>query len=348
MTNPVYFRTINLYEFVKVMCILNMNFQVDPTLEVPIYQQLVDKIRSMVRRGVLVPGQQLPTVQELSQSLTIARGTIKRAYDELEHQGVLEKIQGRGTFICYQPSNSGSRKEQAMAAIDELLDKLEGMGFSSTEINIFLTLKQRERTEDLSVVKVAVVECNPENVAKLSEQLRSVQGIELHAHLLELVQAYPYKLDDDMDLVITTATHASYLESILANRQKLVRVALRLSVDTLAAVMRIRPGERVGILGSSSRFSQLVLRTCRGYAPGAVFQKPRQFGPETDVEQFLTDKDTVLVPDDFERYCESTDAEKLLDFAKAHTLIRCAYEMDEGSYLYLEEKLRTLREEKTK
>ena len=323
-------------------------FRVDPTLEVPIYQQIVDKVRSMVRMGTLQSGQQLPTVQELSQSLSIARGTIKRAYDELEHLGVLEKIQGRGTFICNQPATSGSRKEQAMQAIDELLDRLEGMGFSSTEINIFLTLKQRERTEDLSVVKVAVVECNPENVAKLTEQLRSVQGIELHPHLLELVQAYPYKLDEDVDIVITTATHADYLESILADRQKLVRVALRLSVDTLAAVMRLRPGDRVGIIGSGHRFCDLLLRTCRGYAPGAAFQKPRTFGGDTDIDLFLSDKDVVLAPSDFERYCDSETARKILEFAKQHTLIRCAYEMDEGSFLYLEEKLRTLREEKTK
>lgn len=327
---------------------MDMIFQIDPNLEVPIYQQLVDKIRSAVRMGALAPGQQLPTVQEVAQSLSIARGTIKRAYDELEHLGVLEKIQGRGTFICYQPAQSGSRKEQAMAAIDELLDRLEDMGFSSTEINIFLSLKQRERTEDRSVVKVAMVECNPENLTKLSEQLRSVQGIELHAHLLESVQAYPYKLDEDMDLVITTAEHAGYLESILADRQKLVRVALRMSVDTLAAVMRLRPGDRVGILGSSGRFSDLVLRTCRGYAPGASFQKPRIFGGDTDIAFFLEDKDVVLVPADFERYCESADAGLLLEFAKTHTLIRCAYEMDEGSFLYLEEKLRAVREEKTK
>ena len=323
-------------------------FQIDPGLDVPIYQQLVDKIRAAVRMGTLVSGQQLPTVQEISQSLGIARGTIKRAYDELEHLGVLEKIQGRGTFICQQTVNSGSRKDQAMAAIDELLDRLEGMGFSSTEINIFLTLKQRERTEDLSVLKVAVVECNPENVANLAEQLHTVQGIELHAHLLELVQAYPYKLDEDMDLVITTATHAAYLESILADRQKLVRVALRLSVDTLAAVMRIRSGAHVGILGSSSRFCNLVLRTCKGYVPGAAFSAPVTFEAETDTVQYLKDKDVILVPEDFERYCDGTTAQKLADFGKRKTLIRCSYEMDEGSFLYLEEKLRTLREEKTK
>ena len=78
---------------------MDVIFQVDPALEVPIYQQLVDKIRSGVRLGTLAPGEQLPTVQEMAQALSIARGTIKRAYDELEHLGVLEKIQGRGTFI---------------------------------------------------------------------------------------------------------------------------------------------------------------------------------------------------------------------------------------------------------
>lgn len=327
---------------------MNVIFQVDPTLEVPIYQQLVDKIRSGVRLGTLTPGQQLPTVQELAQALGIARGTIKRAYDELEHLGVLEKIQGRGTFICDQPSNSGSRKEQAMAAIDELLDRLEQMGFSSTEINIFLTLKQRERTEDLSVVKVAVVECNPENVAQLAEQLRAVQGIELHAHLLELVEAYPYKLDEDIDLVITTAAHASYLESILADHKKLVRVALRLSVDTLAAVMRIPSGARVGVLGASARFCNLVLRTCKTYVPGAVFQKSVLFGEGAKVRGLIGNADVLLLPADYERYCDPTDAAALAEYGKEHILIRCAYEMDEGSFLYLEEKLRTLREEKTK
>lgn len=59
-------------------------FQIDPNLDIPIYQQLVDKIRAGTKMGTLVPGQQLPTVQELASELSIARGTIKRAYDELD------------------------------------------------------------------------------------------------------------------------------------------------------------------------------------------------------------------------------------------------------------------------
>lgn len=323
-------------------------FQVDPALDVPIYQQLVDKIRSAVRMGTLVPGQQLPTVQEMSRQLSIARGTIKRAYDELEHLGVLEKIQGRGTFICYQPANSTSRKEQAMAAIDTVLDQLEDMGFSSTEIGIFLSLKQREREEDLSTVKVAVVDSSPEIVSQISEQLRGMKGVDLYSYLLNTIQAYPYKLDEDVDLVVTTAEHAPYLETILANRRKLLRVALRLSPNTLPRLVRLDRGAQVGVLCASSCFADMLLRSGHNYTEDVSFVKPQTFDAQLQLDEVLTDLDGVLVPIDFEKYCDEGIATKLRGYDKQGKLIRCCYEMDEGSLLYLEEKLRTLREEKTK
>ena len=54
-------------------------FHVDPQLDIPIYQQLVDKVRTAVKQGSLSDGQQLPTVQELAETLGVAKGTIKRA-----------------------------------------------------------------------------------------------------------------------------------------------------------------------------------------------------------------------------------------------------------------------------
>ena len=84
-------------------------FTIDPELEIPLYRQLVDRIQAAIKKGDLPSGEKLPTVQEMSQKLSIARGTIKRAYDELERKGLLEKVQGRGTFVCYEPVNTGSR-----------------------------------------------------------------------------------------------------------------------------------------------------------------------------------------------------------------------------------------------
>ena len=320
-------------------------YQINPELDVPIYQQLVDTIRAAVKKGVLIPNQQLPTVSELSQKLGIARGTIKRAYDELERSGIVDKAQGRGTFVCYQPVNSGSRKEQAMAAIDTLLDNLEDLGFSAAEINIFLTLKLRERAEQESQVKVALLECNPENLSQMTEQLHGIPRIDIYSYLVETIEQYPYQLSEEIDLIVTTAAHAEFLEKVLPDRKRIARVAICLTPHCLSDIIKLRKGKRVGILGYSLRFGDLLYHTCQMYTEGIELDAPRTFDPRMDMQEYLKDKDAVLVPKSYEKYCDARTA-GMLDRYEGK-LIECSYEMDAGSFLYLQEKTRRILEEKT-
>ena len=99
-------------------------------------------------------------------------------------------------------------EKQAMAAIDKMFKSLEDMGFSPMEINIFLNLKMREREEEDLQVKIALIECNPENLGHMAEQLRRVPHVELYTFLVESIEEYPYKIEDDVDLIVTTAAHA--------------------------------------------------------------------------------------------------------------------------------------------
>lgn len=323
---------------------MNAIYKINTQLDVPIYRQLVDSIHTAVKKGELSAGQQLPTVQELTQELGIARGTVKRAYDELERIGLVEKVQGRGTFVCYQPSNSGSRKEQAMAAINSMLDQLEDMGFSASEINIFLNLKLRERAEQEAHVKVAVVECNPENLSQMSEQLRHISGVDLYPYLLESIQQYPYKIGEDFDLIVTTAGHADYLESVVPLKKKVVRIALRLSAGSLSQIIKLRPGKELGIIGHSRRFGDLLYRTAREYTEDVVLHAPVTADSMSEVDAYLADKDALLVPRGYEKYFGAPVSEKLHAFRG--TLVDCYYEMDEGSILYLETKIKRLLDEK--
>lgn len=320
-------------------------YQINPQLDIPIYRQLVDTIRTAVKKGILVPNQQLPTVSELSEKLGIARGTIKRAYDELERSGIVDKAQGRGTFVCYQRANSGSRKEQAMAAIDELLENLENLGFSATEISIFLNLKIRERAEQESRVKVAVLECNPENLSQMSEQLHTIAHIDLYSYLVENVEQYPYKLSEDIDMIVTTAAHAGFLERVLPDRKRIARVAICLTANCLADIIKLRRGKRVGILGYSARFGQLLYGTCQMYTEGVLLEEPEIFHPQMDIQEYLRNKDAVLVPKNYEKYCDNHTAAALSRFEGK--LIECSYEMDAGSFLYLQEKTRRILEDKS-
>ena len=314
-------------------------FKVNPALDVPIYQQLVDSIRVAIKNGTLPVGHQLPTVQEMTERLGIARGTIKRAYDELELAGLVEKAQGRGTFVRYQPENSGSRKEQAMAAIDGMLNQLEQMGFSPMEINIFLNLKLRERAEQEAAVKVAVVDCNSECLSHMSEQLRHIDGVDLYPYLLESIEQYPYQLSEDFDLVVTTSTHGDYLAEVLPDKVSLARTALRPSAHSLSRILKLQAGEKLGIVGCSARFARLMYTTCKTYVEDAEVFEPITADSE-NLETYLKDKTVVLVPKFYEKYFSAEATDLIRNFAG--TVIDCYYKMDEGSVLYLESKIKRL------
>ncbi len=77
-----------------------LHFQIDPHSGVPIYRQLMDQIKYYLISGVLTRGQQLPSIRELAQTLSVNPTTIVKVYTELEHQGIIEMKHGKGAFIA--------------------------------------------------------------------------------------------------------------------------------------------------------------------------------------------------------------------------------------------------------
>ena len=68
----------------------------------PIYTQIVDNFRNQIRAGILEDGEKLPSVRELASELAINPNTIQRAYRELEAEGWIASVSGKGSFVCYQ------------------------------------------------------------------------------------------------------------------------------------------------------------------------------------------------------------------------------------------------------
>ena len=66
----------------------------------PIYSQITDSVREQILAGVLRPGDKLPSVRELAATLTINPNTIARAYRDLEQQGWIATVAGKGCFVC--------------------------------------------------------------------------------------------------------------------------------------------------------------------------------------------------------------------------------------------------------
>ena len=159
----------------------------------------------------------------------------------------------------------------------------------------------------------------------------------------EIVQ-YPYKISEDFELIITTSQHGDYLESVLPVKKKLARVALRASARCLSDVIRLKPGTKVGVIGYSKRFGELLYDTCEMYAEDLVLSKPILGAADDNVKAYLKDKEAVLVPKFYEKYFDSDTIAILTRFGGA--VIYCYYEMDEGSLLYLENKIKKMRDKK--
>lgn len=87
----------------------------------PIYEQIAQQIRTHIVNGSLEPGELLPSIRTLARELQVSVITTKRAYDDLEQEGFIDSVAGKGSFVSAQ--NSEFLKERQVRAIEELLGK---------------------------------------------------------------------------------------------------------------------------------------------------------------------------------------------------------------------------------
>lgn len=89
---------------------------------VPIYEQIKQSIINQILEGDLNEDELLPSIRVLAQDIKISAMTIKKAYDELEKEGYLKSIQGKGTFVA--PQNTELAKEQKQKEIETYINKI--------------------------------------------------------------------------------------------------------------------------------------------------------------------------------------------------------------------------------
>lgn len=96
-------------------------FELDLRSRKPIYEQLVEKLKELVINDVLKPDEQLPSVRQLAQQLTINPNTIQKAYRELEIQGFIYSQKGKGSFVNQK---ADSKEPEKIAKLKLELAKL--------------------------------------------------------------------------------------------------------------------------------------------------------------------------------------------------------------------------------
>lgn len=112
----------------------------------PIYEQIRRQIQSQILTGEMQPGDALPSIRSLAQQLQISVITTKRTYDELERDGFIETVAGKGSFVARQ--NPELLREKRMSLIESRLAEIVRdsilLGLSLEELQTTLELLYKE------------------------------------------------------------------------------------------------------------------------------------------------------------------------------------------------------------
>ena len=115
-----------------------MNIFLDYHSRTPIYEQIKEQIVLDINRGVLKKDDQLPSLRQLSAQLGININTVKRALSELEAQGVIYSVAGKGIFISGNAESQNIYLEQSLDAVKTALINAKQMGASEEKIAAIL------------------------------------------------------------------------------------------------------------------------------------------------------------------------------------------------------------------
>ena len=113
-----------------------MKIIINTSSMVPIYEQIIDQIKTMIRKQELKQNDQLPSVRALSKELKISALTVKKAYDELEREGFTVTIHGKGSYVT--AANTELMMEEQKKEVEQDLEQaiLKGRRFGISDEDI--------------------------------------------------------------------------------------------------------------------------------------------------------------------------------------------------------------------
>lgn len=107
----------------------------------PIYEQIAENFKLQIYKGILQAGDQMPSVRSLAMELSTNPNTVQKAYTELERQGFIYTVKGRGNFVKDNASMMDNKKEEIITAVVELFHEAQDIGISVNELIIEIKKK---------------------------------------------------------------------------------------------------------------------------------------------------------------------------------------------------------------
>jgi molybdate-binding protein/DNA-binding transcriptional regulator YhcF (GntR family) len=229
---------------------------------VPIYQQIAEQLRQLIATEQIKPGDRLPSIRQLSQSLNINPNTVCRAYLELEQEQILVSRRGGGTSVKSQDITSdvrSNRQKKLLENMNEDIVKSLSQGYSPEDLEAAFYLSLERWREERQFEPREPSEATPPKEEKKVIRIVGSHDLALNI-LLDLLRQRVEGLQ-------TEVTHAGSLGGLIALQEERADLAGTHLLDEETGeynypyIKRILPGREIAIVNLSFRIQGLMFKT---------------------------------------------------------------------------------------
>lgn len=323
----------------------------------PLYLQIASQLKRMLNDAqpeqlskMNMEELQLPSIRNFANDLQVAVGTIQQTYNLLEQENVIYRVSGKGTFFRIPPDKSElSRIDQASEVMDRMIQRLDQLGFSDREKQIYFDLKMRERDIGYHSLKIGIIDSSSEIRTVLQNSIADISNLEIFRYPLDELAFSGADLLCDLDLIVTSISCYQRLNSILESFSAQIEVAvlgLQYSLPTICQLSKLRPDQRITVVAQSRHFARIMQR--------AVEQIVE---PKEPVRSFVLSKeesieldgpiDQLLIPEQL-IYFTSNEMQEKIAYLKRHAVNRIDFDYvcQDGSLLYVQRTIDRMKKDK--
>ncbi len=234
---------------------------IDRASNTPVREQLVEQLRYLIASGHFPVNETLPSTRKLADQLGVSFHTVRKAYQALQDEGLVDVQVGRGyTVLDRTPLEKSERMERGAEVVHDALQKLIGLGLDDAEIE-YLFQEQANLLEHAQLErKLLVAHPTAELGALYAEQIASALQRSVEAVALDHLRGH-----QDADFVFTPFEHLNRAMQAVP-RADTVGFVTYLPADLLERIARLRSDEAVGLVTRSAETIQPLTQQLRAHS----------------------------------------------------------------------------------
>lgn len=239
-----------------------MNWIPEENGKVPVYLQIAQKLMAEIEDGTLKEGERLMPERKLSETLHVARNTVKQAYEELCREGYAATKKGSGTYV--DTSRRAELDDKVCGIMEEVIDKLASMGKGRREIERMFVESAWQHIPDRERLKLAWIDCSEEFLQDTAEEIARFCNVRADAYLIDEIRENPGILNRERyDLFTTTINHHDEVWATVkhvvegGDEIPVEKVVLSVSNETISNIAKLQGEKPIAVIYGSEwyRFS---------------------------------------------------------------------------------------------